>query len=59
MVPEGERAADLEIAGGVEKEIGWLEIAMEDVSRVKGLECSQSLLWLFGQFCLKRNNGQT
>lgn len=43
MDPKLGTAANLEIAVGIEEEVGWLEIAMEDVGRVEGLECPESL----------------
>jgi hypothetical protein len=38
------KVADLQIAVGVQKQVGGLEIAVEDVRRVHGFECAQRLV---------------
>ena len=34
---------DLEVTIGVQEEIGWLEVAMEDIGGVEGFECPKGL----------------
>jgi hypothetical protein len=35
--------AHFEIAVGVEQQVGWLQVAVQDVGRVERLECSEGL----------------
>jgi hypothetical protein len=41
--PEYVSLAHLQVAGGVEKKVGWLEVSMENIRRVDVLQASQNL----------------